>query len=154
MILQCFADHGIQIREKDILFSGDTYFSCGQGIKWNGYTKGDLTIAGRIILHSEIKTGLKESSVFESVVKNYMEQGSEGIKNLNGDFSFVIWDDVKKEVVVARDHIGHYPLYYINDSEKLIIASFLPWLLCFKNQKEINHEWVTTILNHGVSPLH
>jgi asparagine synthase (glutamine-hydrolysing) len=60
----------------------------------------------------------------ELIVALYQMEGLEGIEKINGDFSFVIWDDRRKELIFGRDRLGARPLYYtFLSSGKLAFAS-------------------------------
>jgi asparagine synthase (glutamine-hydrolysing) len=59
----------------------------------------------------------------EVLVHLYEEYGSEGLKLLNGQFAFAIWDSNKKELFLARDSVGILPLFYYHSGKKLIFAS-------------------------------
>ncbi len=48
----------------------------------------------------------------EVILTAYEEYGAECVKRFNGMFAFVIWDDVKKLLFAARDHVGIKPFYY------------------------------------------
>ncbi|OGG36729.1 asparagine synthase (glutamine-hydrolyzing) [Candidatus Jorgensenbacteria bacterium GWA1_54_12] len=48
----------------------------------------------------------------EVILAAYEEYGTECVKRFNGMFAFVIWDDVKKLLFAARDHVGIKPFYY------------------------------------------
>ena len=47
----------------------------------------------------------------EVVLHSYKEWGAECLKKFNGMFAFVIYDILKKELFLARDHVGIKPLY-------------------------------------------
>lgn len=46
------------------------------------------------------------------ILKAYKKWGNEYPKYINGDFAFVIWEKQRKQLLVARDHLGVRPLYY------------------------------------------
>ncbi|HVT75247.1 MAG TPA: asparagine synthase (glutamine-hydrolyzing) [Candidatus Paceibacterota bacterium] len=48
----------------------------------------------------------------EVILKAYAEYGRDCVQHIDGMFAFAIWDDVKKELFVARDQFGKKPLYY------------------------------------------
>ncbi len=48
----------------------------------------------------------------EVIVHAYEEYGTDCVKRLNGMFAFVLWDDKKKLLFAARDHVGIKPFYY------------------------------------------
>jgi len=65
----------------------------------------------------------------ESIVHAYEEWGLDCVARLCGMFAFVIWDDRKRRLVLARDRAGKKPLYYHADGARLIFASEMKGLL-------------------------
>jgi asparagine synthase (glutamine-hydrolysing) len=65
----------------------------------------------------------------ETLLAVYQKDGSEMLNQLNGMFAFAIWDNVKKRLLIARDHLGIKPLYYAIKDGLLIFASEIRALL-------------------------
>ena len=59
----------------------------------------------------------------EVLLKAYLQYGEGCLTKLNGIFAFVVYDTVKKEVFLARDHVGIKPLYYTTFGSKIYFAS-------------------------------
>jgi len=59
----------------------------------------------------------------EVLVHLYEEYGSEGLRLLNGQFAFAIWDTRGKELFLARDRVGIRPLFYYKSDNKFMFAS-------------------------------
>jgi asparagine synthase (glutamine-hydrolysing) len=78
---------------------------------------------------SENEATISACSSSEIILKTYLKYGKECVKHLNGDWSFVLWDTQKKELFLARDHIGYSTLYYYSDSQYFIFSSDLNTLL-------------------------
>ena len=84
------------------------------------YSKdGELVLAvnGEIYNHKEledaltIKYSFQTKSDCEVINALYREKGTEFLDELNGIFSFVLYDNKSKSYLIARDHIGIVPLY-------------------------------------------
>jgi asparagine synthase (glutamine-hydrolysing) len=78
-----------------------------------------LTVNGEIYNHLELKKNLKDqtntfctASDCEVIVHLYDEVGEGVAAKLDGDFAFVIVDDVTGEVYAARDPVGVNSMYY------------------------------------------
>ena len=71
----------------------------------------------------------KTRSDTESIVHAYEEWGVDCVKRLRGMFAFVLWDDSRRRLLLARDRAGKKPLYYHADGERLIFASEIKGLL-------------------------
>lgn len=53
----------------------------------------------------------------------YEEYGSSLVELLSGMFSAVVWDEVERKLLLARDRMGIKPLYYHIDHDFLVFAS-------------------------------
>lgn len=69
----------------------------------------------------------------ETLLALYQKEGQNDaakmLNQLNGMFAFAIWDDVKKRLLLGRDHLGIKPLYYAVKDGLLIFASEIRALL-------------------------
>lgn len=59
----------------------------------------------------------------EVILHLYEEKKEKCLEDLNGQFSFVIWDSINKEFFAARDRVGILPFFYKIENQKLIFAS-------------------------------
>ena len=59
----------------------------------------------------------------------YEEQGPRCVERLNGMFAFALWDEARRELLLARDRFGKKPLYYAQVGRSLIFGSELKALL-------------------------
>ncbi len=89
-----------------------------------------LSYNGEIYNFKEIKKqlelkGYKFFSLTDSevVLNSIIEWGEEAIKKFNGMFAFVFWDNLKKELILARDRYGIKPLYYSLSKDVFSFAS-------------------------------
>ena len=57
------------------------------------------------------------------ILKSYEKWGEQCPKHLLGDFVFVIWDKIRKEIFCARDHFGVKPFYYYLSNETFLFSS-------------------------------
>lgn len=84
---------------------------------------------GEIYNHLEIreKLGIRAntSSDTETLLLLYEQMGSEMLQHLDGMFVFVIYDQLKKTLFIARDRAGKKPLYIYKDQGKIVFASEL-----------------------------
>ena len=71
----------------------------------------------------------KTRSDTEVIVHAYEQWGSACVKRFNGMFAFAIWDGHKRELFIARDHLGIKPLYYVTIGSQLVFASEIKSLL-------------------------
>lgn len=71
----------------------------------------------------------KTRSDTEVIVHAYEQWGADCVNYFNGMFAFAIWDKRKKELFLARDHLGIKPLYYFLNKDRLLFASEIKALL-------------------------
>lgn len=59
----------------------------------------------------------------EVLLHAWREYGQDMVDHLRGMFAFVIWDEEKQGIFLARDHFGIKPLYYHDDGTTFRVAS-------------------------------
>lgn len=76
-----------------------------------------IVVNGEIYDHKERRLDLKKKHDFQTasdcevLLYLYDEFGTDFLSKIDGIFSFVLYDKKKKDILVARDHIGIIPLY-------------------------------------------
>jgi asparagine synthase (glutamine-hydrolysing) len=91
-----------------------------------------LIFNGEIYNCDELRTylqkegySLKTHCDTEVLLYMFIHKGVDCLPMLNGMFAFAVWDDAKKELFLARDHVGIKPLYYAMDANQIIFSSEL-----------------------------
>ena len=64
-----------------------------------------------------------EHSDTEVIVNGYLEWGEKLFSKLNGMFGLAIWQNSKKQLLIARDRMGIKPLYYRMNNGSVAFAS-------------------------------
>lgn len=113
------------------LVSGQQPLSNEDGTVW-------VILNGEIYNFTELREMLKTlghrfktNSDTEVIVHSYEEYGEDCLKQLNGMFAVGIWDDNKKQLLLARDRLGKKPLYYSNLQGVFLFASELKSIMAY-----------------------
>lgn len=93
---------------------------------------------GEIFNYIELReTLIKKGHTFatksdtEVIVHMYEEYGTECFTHFNGQFAIALWDEMNKELILARDRVGIRPLFYsILPDATLIFGSEMKSLFC------------------------
>jgi asparagine synthase (glutamine-hydrolysing) len=83
---------------------------------------------GEIYNYAELKSKLKNypfqtKGDTEVVLAAYINWGPRALDELRGMFAFAIWDELAKELFVARDRMGVKPVYYYHENNQFLFAS-------------------------------
>jgi len=71
----------------------------------------------------------RTNSDTECIVHLYEDEGLEFLNHLRGMFAIAIWDDCKKRLILARDHLGIKPLFYGEHRGQFFFASEMKAIL-------------------------
>jgi len=82
----------------------------------------------------------------------YQQKGTDGFRNLIGDWSLAIWDQAREAIILASDYAGVRPLYYCVQSERVLWSTRLKPLVEWTQSSEIDDEYVAGFLSFGACP--
>lgn len=95
-----------------------------------------IVFNGEIYNYQELRNDLKiRGHVFatqtdtEVIVHLYEEFGENCVEKLRGMFGFAIWDERRRQLLLARDRVGIKPLYYWTSEKSLVFASEIKAIL-------------------------
>jgi len=114
---------------------------------WNEDQSIGIVHNGEIYNFRELRKKLQEKghrfysqTDSEVILHLYEEKKEKCLPDLNGIFSFALYDRKEKELFLARDRIGIKPLYYYFDGKKLIFSSEIKAILSHSIPREIDSE--------------
>lgn len=120
-----------------------------------------ITFNGEIYNYIEIREELKaKGRVFstnsdtEVIIQAYLEWGEKCLNRFNGMWSFVLWDNHKKELFISNDRFGVKPLYYSSLGENNVFTSEIKQFLDFSHFNRIlNDTYFEDYLNTGTTQI-
>lgn len=97
-----------------------------------------LVCNGEIFNYRKLKDDLcskghifQTDSDVEVILHLYEEKGMKFINDLNGQFSFAIYDSLQHRLILARDYFGITPMYYCKNENTYLFASEIKSLLLY-----------------------
>ena len=89
----------------------------------------------------------------EVILHAYETWGENLFNELEGMFSFVLWDEKKQQLFAARDRVGIKPLYYSFKDQHLLVASEASAMLpLFKDTPSLSPMALAYLLSMGYIP--
>jgi len=95
-----------------------------------------IVLNGEIYNYKEIRSELEDhGEIFNSdsdtevLLKAFRKWNIGCLDKLNGMFAFAVWDDVEKELTLARDRAGIKPLFYAKTRNSFVFASEIKAIL-------------------------
>ncbi len=88
----------------------------------------------------------------EVLLKLFIEKKEKALNELDGFFSFCVYDKREDEYFIARDRFGIKPLLYYQDDEQFIFASELKAILQFPIDKNIDLNSLTQYFQFNYIP--
>ena len=118
-----------------------------------------ITFNGEIYNFRELRNELEEQSIkfignsdTEVILRAYEIWGLNGLKKLEGMFSFGIWDKNLNRLILMRDRFGIKPLFYSFINNALIFGSEIKAIKASKIfKRELNNQSLAEFLWYGNS---
>jgi asparagine synthase (glutamine-hydrolysing) len=122
-------------------------------IIFNGEIYNFLEIKKKILLKKKIK--FKTHSDTEVLLQAYKIFGIKFFQNLEGMWSFAIWDNKKKSLILSRDRFSEKPLYIFKNQRGIYFGSEIKYLKSLSQKKfKINKGHLTRYLFQGYKSLY
>jgi asparagine synthase (glutamine-hydrolysing) len=120
------------------------------------YRIGALQIIGNVRLDDKASLGAligrlpPRASDLEICLRAYIELDDAFANRIRGDFSFVIWDGLRRRFLGVRDHLGVRAFFYTLVKETLYASDSIDWILSHKEvPADLDDVWVGDFLIAG-----
>ncbi|MGB5634004.1 MAG: asparagine synthase (glutamine-hydrolyzing) [Waterburya sp.] len=124
--------------------------------------RSDQTVSvfeGKLYNLNEIQSRLKNDSLLttdssgRAIGLLYERFGDDLLEEVNGKFSFAVWDRRSQSLTLGRDRLGIHSLFYSSNGERLLFSSSLKTLLKVPGiSKQLNHQAVIDYLLYCYNP--
>ncbi len=89
----------------------------------------------------------------EVIAHLYEEHGVACVEHLRGMFAFALWDEKRRQLLIARDRLGVKPLYWTQKSGRLLFASELKAILQLEEvERDLNWASVDHLFTFLTTP--
>lgn len=148
---------GLGHRRLSIIDTSDA----GNQPMWDESKRYCIIFNGEIFNFKELKIALQSKGVSfrsesdtEVLLQLYIREKENCLHQLNGFFSFCIYDKQEQSFFLARDRYGIKPLLYLIDEDKFLFASEMKSMLCYGIDKTIDFTSLHTYLqlNYTTGP--
>ncbi len=128
---------------------------------WDREKRFCIVFNGEIFNYQELKKELEtqgvcfsSSSDTEVLLNLYIREKENCLNQLNGFFSFCIYDRQEQTFFLARDRYGIKPLLYLFDEDKFLFGSEMKAMIEYGIDKEIDYQSLHTYLqlNYTTAP--
>src|SRR5216683_563793 len=119
------------------------------GLKWllhNGEIYNDPELRDEL---SRMGHSFCTRSDAEVILAAYEEWGTECFKRFNGMWAIVIADVSKRRVVISRDRFGIRPMFYSQESGRVLLATEIKQILQLLQSVRQNEHYIYSYLNEG-----
>jgi asparagine synthase (glutamine-hydrolysing) len=117
-----------------------------------------IILNGEIYNFRELRRELEDGEEWHSqsdtevILRAYRRWGKECLPQFRGMFAFALWDQMRRELVLARDRFGIKPLYYFESSDTVAFSSELRPLLQTFSRRQTSVPRIALFLRHQTVP--
>lgn len=146
---------GLGHRRLSIIDTSDA----GNQPMWDESKRYCIVFNGEIFNFKELRSELQsKGALFQSesdtevLLQLYIREKENCLHQLNGFFSFCIYDKQEQSFFLTRDRYGIKPLLYLIDEDKFLFASEMKSMLCYGIDKTIDYASLHSYLQLNYTP--
>lgn len=124
------------IKNENVYIKGNGYETKINGSSYGVILLGNVYNASDIQQHVNF-IGSSPRNINELILLSYYAKGTEFIQKLRGNFCIVIYDGKNKRLLLVRDHLGVWPLFYKYTEDRGIMFSSDLGTLASSNKENI-----------------
>ena len=109
-----------------------------------------VILQGRIYYLADLKKSfhLSEDNPLSLIAELYQKQGDQALAQLEGEFALVIGDRREKRLILCRDPMGNYPLYWRENANGITVSSRLKQLVP-PGERTLNKAYLAQYLSYS-----
>ena len=88
------------------------------------YEQNEVGVYGDLV-NAFFKVNNDDINIYERIAYEYKQKDIDFLKELSGDFSFVLVDYIKERIFLVRDQFGIKQLFWYRDSNNIFFSNFL-----------------------------
>lgn len=108
-----------------------------------------VLLSGRVYNESELYRDIpdeKKLKIPELISRMFLTSGPEFVKQLNGDFAIMVYDNKNDQIFLFRDHLGIHPIAWIEDERSIIFSTDTVSLsIAYKESDPLDSEYLAAL---------
>lgn len=130
-------DHISIYKDKNVEFYAFEHNIKGWPYDYGIYSDNNVVVCAMGVLNYQEKC-----SIAEEISNRYFINGMEMLNDLDGDFTFVLYDKMNNETFLSRDLVGKMTMYYMIQENILYFSTLLMPLYELKTNANLNEKWL------------
>jgi asparagine synthase (glutamine-hydrolysing) len=109
-----------------------------------------VILQGRLYYLADLRKSfhLSENNTLRLIAELYQKQGDQALAQLEGEFALVIGDRQEKRLILCRDPMGNYPLYWRENVGGITVSPRLKNLVK-TGESDFNHQYLAQYLSYS-----
>ena len=134
----------------DLVYQGEMLQDKTAIVRYGQTDRLIIVLLGRIYNQSDLEKrfNLRADITLDLIAELYLKCGEKALAHLEGEFALVIGDRQEKRLILCRDPMGNYPLYWRENSSGIIVSSRLKTLVAGEENR-LNDHYLAQYLSYS-----